>query len=171
MSAPSVIALAVGVAACVTDLRSRRIPNVLTLGSALAAVAYGGVTAGLPGVLSACGGWLLGVACFFLPFALGGLGGGDVKLVGALGAWLGPAATIWVVLYAGVAGGVAAVVVAVARGYLRTALRNVWLLLTHWRVSGIAPLDGLTLTGSRGPRLAYAVPILIGTAMTVWLRS
>ena len=34
--------------------------------------------------------WLIGVAIFFVPFALGGLGGGDVKLLGALGAWLGP---------------------------------------------------------------------------------
>ena len=39
-----------------------------------------------------------------------------------------------------------------------TALSNIWLLLTHWRVSGIRPLPAVTLQTTRGPRLAYAIP-------------
>jgi prepilin peptidase CpaA len=170
MAVTSVIALVVGAVACVTDLGTRRIPNALTIGSALAAFVYAAVATGWSGLLTAGIGWLLGIALLFLPFVLGGMGGGDVKLVGALGAWLGPTAAVWVVLYAGVAGGVLALVVAADRGYLGTAVRNVWLLLTHWRVSGLRPLDELTLATSRSPRLAYAVPIFIGTAATVWLR-
>ena len=49
----------------------------------------------------------------FMPFALRGLGGGDVKLIAALGAWLGPVNALWLGLYAGVAGVVMALVVAV----------------------------------------------------------
>ena len=45
------------------------------------------------------------------------------------------------------------------------------MLLTHWRVMGIRPVDELTLEGARGPRLAYAVPIAIGTLVTLWLKS
>ena len=44
------------------------------------------------------GGWLLGAALFFLIFALRGMGAGDVKLLAAVGAWLGPAQVIWVAL-------------------------------------------------------------------------
>jgi prepilin peptidase CpaA len=111
------------------------------------------------------------VAFFFLPFALGGMGGGDVKLMGALGAWLGAASVVWVALYAGMAGGVLALALAAYRGYLGTALRNLWLLLTHWRVVGARPLVSLTLEGSAGPRLAYAVPIFVGILVTTWLHS
>ena len=54
-----------------------------------------------------------------MPFALGGLGGGDVKLLGALGAWLGVTNVVWLALYTGVAGGVLALVVALWRGLSR----------------------------------------------------
>ena len=165
------IALTIGLVACVTDIRSRRIPNVLTFGGAAAAFGYHLATAGPGGLAEAIVGWLAGVAFFFIPFALGGMGGGDVKLMGALGAWLGTATTVWVVLYTGVAGGLLALVVAAYRGYLWTALKNLWLLLVHWRVVGVRPLKGLTLDGGSGPRLAYAVPIFVGIVVTTWLHS
>jgi prepilin peptidase CpaA len=168
MRAPHAVALLISLVACVTDIRSRRIPNVLTFGGALAAVILHGVTGGVTGLVTACGGWIVGAALFFLPFALGGMGGGDLKLLAALGAWLGPAETVWLALYTGVAGGIMAVGVACARGYLRQALSNVWLLLTHWSVAGIGPVHEVSLEGSTGPRLAYAVAIFVGTVVTIW---
>jgi hypothetical protein len=69
-----------------------------------------------------------------------------------------------------VAGGVMALVVALAHGYLREAWSNVRFLLTHWRVVGLEPVPQLTLATSRGPRLAYAAPILVGTMVMLWLR-
>lgn len=163
-----VLALAVGFAACVTDLRSRRIPNILTFGSAVCAIGFHLALSGLPGGIDALGGWATGVALLFVPFALGGMGGGDVKLMGALGAWLGPSTVVWVVLYSGIAGGVFALAVSAYRGYLPIAARNIWLLLAHWRVAGLRPLDELTLRNSKSPKLAYAVPIFVGTLMTAW---
>ena len=68
--------------------------------------------------MASAGGWLLGIALFFPFFALGGLGGGDVKLLGALGAWLGPTAVFHVGLYSAIAGGVMASLVAFRAGYL-----------------------------------------------------
>jgi len=166
----SSIAMGIGLAACVTDLRSRRIPNVLTFGAAVAALVYAGATGGWAGLGSATLGWLIGALAFIVPFALGGLGGGDVKLLAAIGAWLGPAGAFWVALYAGVAGGVMALGVALATGYLRRALSNVSLLLMHWRVWGLRPLSEVSLEGSEGPRLAYALPIFAGLVTTLWLR-
>ena len=166
----SAVVVSVGILACVTDLRSRRIPNVLTFGAAAAALVYGAVVGGWPGVASAALGWVVGAAAFFIPFALGGLGAGDVKLLAAMGAWLGPVGAFWLALYTGVAGGVMALAVALGSGYLRRALTNVSLLLMHWRVAGLRPLSEVSLEGSDGPRLAYALPIFAGLVATLWLR-
>jgi len=170
MTLAHVIAVGIALMACLTDLRSRRIPNVLTFGAALAGLVFQFATGGVEALGQAALGWLLGALVFLLPFALGGLGGGDVKLLAALGAWLGPADALWLVLYTGVAGGVMAVAVSARYGYLGTALQNVRLLLCHWQVAGIKALPEITLEGSGGPKLAYAFPILMGLVTSVWLR-
>jgi prepilin peptidase CpaA len=170
MTVAQAIALGLAAAACGCDLRTRRIPQVLTLGGAAAGVAFHLAGSGWSGAAGSLAGWALGIAIFAAPFALGGLGAGDVKLLGALGAWLGPADVVWLALYAGVAGGVLAIGVALATGYLSCALANIRLLLTHWRVNGLRPLPDVTLQNGRGPRLAYAVPILAGTMVRLWLR-
>ena len=77
MPVTHVVALAIGLAACATDLKSRRIPNGLTFGGALAALGYHLAVGGGSGLMGALTGWLAGIAFFFLPFALGGMGGGE----------------------------------------------------------------------------------------------
>ena len=158
----------VGLVACVFDLRTRRIPNVLTLGAAAVGVAYHGATGGLYGVLDSVGGWTVGALLFAPVFVLGGMGGGDVKLLAALGAWLGPWGSIGIAIFSGIAGGVLAVWVALSHGYTRTAFRNIRLLLMHWRVAGLKPLPTLTLDTSDAPRLPYALPIMVGLLVTLW---
>ena len=169
MEAHQLVALAVGATACVTDVRSRRIPNVLTFGAAAAGVLFHALAPTGSGGLTAVEGWLVGAAMFVVPFALGGLGGGDLKLLAAIGAWLGPAGAMWTGLYTGIAGGVMALVVSAYHGYLRQALSNVWFILQHWRVMGVQPLSGFTLDTARGPRLAYALPIFAGLVAATWL--
>jgi len=170
MSAIQVIVLCVAALAGAIDIRHHRIPNWLTLGSACVALAYHAVSGGSGGLIVATLGWFLGAAAFFLPFALGGLGAGDVKLVAALGAWLGPGDALWLALFTGVAGGLLALGFSLARGYLREAIGNLWLLLTHWRIAGVHMLPEMTLQHGRGPRLAYGVAIFAGTVVTVWMR-
>ncbi len=155
---------------CAWDLRTRRIPNALTFGAAAAAVVVAIVTRGADGAASSISGWFIGVGVLFAAYALGGMGAGDVKLLGALGAWLGPTDALWLALYTGVAGGVIALVWALAHGYLGQACRNLWTLFAYWRLAGVRPLAELTLQTSAGPRLAYATSILAGTILTVWLR-
>jgi prepilin peptidase CpaA len=169
MAQTALAALVLSMAACVTDLRSRRIPNVLTFGGAAAALAFHLIVGGPQAFLQALLGWTLGAAIFFPPFALGGLGGGDIKLLAALGAWLGPLAALWLAIYTSLAGAVMALAVALAHGYLGQALRNMRLLLTHWRIVGFGPLEGLTIASPKGLKLAYALPILVGTVLTIWL--
>jgi prepilin peptidase CpaA len=170
MGVAQVVSLVLATVACGWDLKTRRIPQVLTLGGALAGFVFHCVAGGPSAGIGSAVGWLVGIAIFFIPFALGGLGAGDVKLLGAIGAWLGPMNAVWVGLYAGAAGGVLAVFVAVTKGYLFQAVGNVGVMLAYWRLNGVKPLPEITLEHSRGPRLAYAVPILAGTMVTLWLK-
>ena len=165
---PSAV-FAISLIACVTDLRTKRIPNVLTFGAALAGLAAHTALEGSAGALTAAGGWFAGLVIFIPFFALGGMGGGDVKLLAALGAWLGPYETLYLALYSGVAGGVLAVAMALARGYLRVALANVLDMIRYWRESGIRPVPNFTLDTPNAPRLAYAVPMFLGVLVTLWL--
>ena len=156
--------------ACISDLRTRRIPNVLTLSAAAGALLFHLATGGWAAASWSLAGLALGALLFFPIFALRGMGAGDVKLLAAVGAWIGPGQVAFAALATSIAGGIIAVVVALSFGYLRNALRNVSLLLRHWRVAGVRPLPSVTLEGATGPRLAYSFPIAIGTMVTLWLK-
>lgn len=163
-------ALALCAAAVVCDVRTRRIPNVLTFGGALAAMLVLTALQGLPGLWHASTGWLVGCALFLPFFLLGGMGAGDVKFLAALGAWLGPGTILFVALYAALAGGVMAIVASLARGYFNRMFTNLWGLLMFWRIAGLQPMPGLTLRTAESPRLPYALAIAAGTGMALWLR-
>jgi len=161
--------LLTGAVACATDLAWRRIPNVLTFGAAAAGIAWQAWAGGTAGAAWGVLGWTVGLALLLPLYLLRSLGAGDVKLLAAFGAWLGPVAVIWAGLYGTIAGGVLAVVIAVLRGYAGTAYRNLYALLMFWRVSGVRPMDSLTLDTSQGPRLARAIPMFVGLVVTLWL--
>ena len=101
------IALGLGVAAVVEDLRRRRLPNWLTAGGAaggLACAAWGG----RHGLAMAAAGLAVGFL-LLLPFHwCGAMGGGDVKLMAAYGSLLGPSGILLAALFAAVFGGLSA---------------------------------------------------------------
>jgi prepilin peptidase CpaA len=163
-------ALFVSAVASVIDLRTGRIPNLLTLGAAVLGLLVAATTHGLPGMWGSLAGWLVGCGLFLPFFLLGGMGAGDVKLLAAIGAWLGPSTTMFAALYTGVAGGVMALVLSAARGYLTQLIMNLWGLLIFWRIAGVRPMPGLTLRTAASPRLPYALPIAAGTVAALWLR-
>ena len=143
-------------------------PNLLTFGAAISGGAVRVVNGGLPGTDDRSSAWVLGVALFLPFFALGGMGAGDVKLLAALAAWLGPADAVYLAIFTAMAGGVIGLGVTLLRGYTRQAFSNIWLMLMHWRVVGPKPVPGLTLSDGRAPRLAYAIPIAVGALCTLW---
>lgn len=91
------------------DLRSRRIPNVLTLGGSLVGLGANVAVHQAPGVVTSLTGWAVGVALLAIPFILGGMGAGDVKLLALAGAWGGPEFALYTMLFGAVVGGVIAV--------------------------------------------------------------
>jgi prepilin peptidase CpaA len=170
MSVEHLSALAIAAIACVFDLKASRIPNALTFGAALFALLFHAFAPQGNGIGFATGGLFAGLAVFFPIFALGAMGAGDVKLMAALGAWLGWQPVILVALYGSIAGGVLALGVAAAHGYLRQAFTNIRSLLTSWWLTGIKPVPPLTLEAAGALRLPYAIPIAVGLVVTLWQR-
>lgn len=96
--------------AIVWDLRYRRIPNVVCAFVFLSALAVRSVDQGGLAALSGVGVAALVVATLYRPWLLGGIGGGDVKLAAATGAWVGFARLPWFALTTAAAGGLVALV-------------------------------------------------------------
>jgi prepilin peptidase CpaA len=92
------------VAASFMDLRSGKIPNWLTLPAILLGVALSLLTGGRDGLFNSVTGLAVGSGLLLLPFVLGGMGGGDVKLLGAIGAFEGPVMTIRIFFLSAVIG-------------------------------------------------------------------
>ena len=162
--------LLLGVLASIWDIRTRRVPNVLTLGFPIVALVVHFATLGTPGLLDTAAGWAVGLVLFLPLFALGGMGAGDVKLLAAFGAWLGAWNAVETALAAGVIGGVLALGVALTRSYVSEAFMNIWHLLIYWRTVGFQAHPTLTLKSHDGPRLAYAIPISLGAMVALWVQ-
>ena len=168
-SLPVVFVTLTALAGCIHDLRTRRIPNYLTFGSAGVAMIFALTTGGWSGLAIAIGGWALGVA-LFIPFVLlRGMGAGDVKLLAALGSWVGPISLLSLTFYTAISGGVMAVLVVLWRRKLMTTFENLWLLVCHFKVVGLKPMSELSLENQNTVRLPYGLPIAAGTILTIWL--
>ncbi len=159
------MALAAGVVvATVVDLRTRRIPNVLT--ASMAAAGVGIAAAGLSGVsVWAAGlGLIVGLALMLPGHVLGATGAGDVKLMAAIGSLVGPVLVVKAVLFTLVAGGVLAVVVALRRRRLATTLAGTARLIA-------APTEARSeLTAApASSRFAYAPAIALGSVLAALL--
>ncbi|MBV8283528.1 MAG: prepilin peptidase [Candidatus Eremiobacteraeota bacterium] len=111
---PYVCSLIACAAAAVTDLRTRRIPNTIPLALALFGVTFN-VFGGWRPALSAVAAGILVLVVGTLPFSLGALGGGDVKLLAACGCVFGLSELLPLVVYTALIGGAVALVFLVLR--------------------------------------------------------
>lgn len=152
-------------AATATDLRTRRIPNVLTV--SLGALGIGFAAAGLTGIsgAAAVAGLVAGL-CLMLPgYLLGATGAGDVKFMAAMGAVLGPALVVSAFLFTALAGGALAVTVAARRRRLAATVAGTGRMLAG--PGAVAHEIGNATIGSRfayGPAIAFGslVAALLG---------
>jgi prepilin peptidase CpaA len=121
MSPQTWIVAAVGCAAMVDDLARRRISNWIPLVALLSGFAVHGMETGWRGALSAAAGASTGGALFLFFYLLGGLGGGDIKLMAGLGSLLGASLVLEAALWTAGCGGVIAAAVIAFR-----AVRRFW---------------------------------------------
>jgi prepilin peptidase CpaA len=147
-----------------TDVRSRRIPNWLTIGGAIAGLAVRGWAGPGPLVDGALGvGLGLLLAAPF--FAIGALGGGDAKLLMAVGAFMGPADLARASLLIAVVGGLVALVEAGRRGVLLPTLASCGSLLLSWVTLGRRGREPKTVGGER---LAVPYGVAIAAGSLLW---
>lgn len=123
MDGLTAIGLVLGCVATVEDLRRGVISNWLSVSALLAGLVCHFAAEGWPGLARASAGAVLGFAVFFLPYWMGGLGGGDVKLMAAFGALLGPVGALTAAILAAMAGGLMAVGSLLLRRGRRKAIR------------------------------------------------
>jgi prepilin peptidase CpaA len=148
------------------DIRTRRIPNWLTLSAVVAALGLRVLVGGsalLDGVLG------LGLAfALLLPlFAMGGLGGGDAKLLMAAGAFLGPKGFVVALLATALVGGLMSVVHAARKGVIVPALLNTGGLLKYVVTAGRSG-ERTTLATPGALSVPYGVAIAAGTLFALW---
>jgi prepilin peptidase CpaA len=161
--------------ATVVDVRTRRIPNWLTGALLLGGLAQSFFTSHTLTPLQSLLGMLCGFALTIVLFALRAVGGGDVKLMTALGAWLGPQLVLAVFLLEKVLGLVIVVSQCAWRGRLRTLLHNSALLavnLIHVRELGV---EHVAHTGhscnAMEKNLPFALPTLVATLLVLWVST
>jgi prepilin peptidase CpaA len=120
---------AVGTASTAIDLRTRRIPNVLTGTVALAGLALAADGLGAVTLAQALGGLVVGLLVMMPGHIVGATGAGDVKLFAALGTLLGPSGTLLAFFYSALAGGALALFVAMQRRVLRDTVARATVLV------------------------------------------
>lgn len=154
--------------ACVTDLRTRRIPNALVLIIGVVGLVMALIAAPSLHTLARFAGGVLAGFAIWIPFwLLGWLGAGDVKLFAAAGGWLGAGLALKAAVLAAITGGVLSLGwLAWARG-VGDATRSVALATMHPRMAsgpGLAPAD-------RKRQLPYGIAMAIGLSVIWWFPS
>jgi prepilin peptidase CpaA len=157
------------VATC-TDLRSRRIPNWLVFPFLVAGIAVSGWLGGWHGIGMSFAGLGLGAAVFGILAAMGGMGMGDVKLLAAIGAWVGPMQLLIALVVTGIAGGLMALCWAVAGGFVGQLFSGAGDLVFGLGKRGVAPHPELVLSNPLTRKMPYAPAIAVGTLISFFSR-
>jgi prepilin peptidase CpaA len=156
VTAQALLAGGVGIAACVDDLRRRRIANWIPVSAFASGVVLQTVQHGWRGAGSALLGTVAGASVFLIFYLLGGMGAGDVKLMAGFGALLGARRLFEAALWTAGCGGILALAV-IAGGLIRDL----------WRRSRAAgkPEASAEERGRQADSIPYAPAIAAG----VWL--
>jgi prepilin peptidase CpaA len=160
-----ILLLLLVVVASFFDIRKHRIPNWLSLAGVILAVALNTFLFETVGLWYSLKGLGLAFAIYFVLYLLRGMGAGDVKLMAAVGAAVGPFNWLGILFLTAVIGGVAALVLAASKGRMRRTFVNMWLLLLSLR-HGRAPYrdnPALDVGSEMALRLPHGVVIAGGT--------
>ena len=154
------VMVTVGIAT-VTDLRSRRVPNLLVGISFLAGMSFQLWAHGWAGLGTGAAGAGVALLLFGALFLLGGMGAGDVKLMAAVGSWLGFQQTLVALAMTSILGGIMALAWAIAGGFLGRLLADTAGLILR-RSSN----QDQTLANPRRRRMPYVPAIALGTLIS-----
>jgi prepilin peptidase CpaA len=151
-----------------TDLRSSKIPNWLTIPAMSASLLGHALVNGLPGMLFSLKGLGLGLALFFVLYVMGGMGAGDVKLLAAVGSFIGAERVLSAGLVAMLLGGLYAIAMMISYYGIRTSLKQAATILK----SCVLMPGSFSFTPAKAqPQLRYALVIGLGTLTSQWMEA
>ena len=162
--------LALVAVATFTDLRSRRIPNWLVLPFLTAGIALSIWFHGWSGLGQSLLGMALGGLLFGILAVMGGMGGGDVKLCAAVGAWIWWHQMLVALVLTGIIGGIMALCWAAAGGFLGDLFRGAGSLIFNAGKRGLKPDPEMNIDNPLARKMPYAPAIAIGTLMSFLAR-
>ncbi|WP_249869048.1 A24 family peptidase [Oceanobacillus saliphilus] len=148
----------------ITDLKSRKILNIITLPAIVVALIYHCLTAGFEGFAFSGLGFLVGLGLLFIPFIMGGIGAGDVKLLAAIGAWKGTMFILYTGIYAAIIGGLIALVILIKKKQLGLTIKS--MLFSLFFLKGTKGSLQISSNDDQSVSIPYAIPIALGTLLT-----
>jgi prepilin peptidase CpaA len=149
--------------AAVTDLRSHRIPNWLTYPAVVLGIGLHAASGGIGGCVFGLQGLFLGMGLLIVFYVLGGMGAGDVKLLGAVGSFLGPHGVFMAFLSTALVGGVLSLAVILRR-------RGVRGTTTYFQSTMYTAAAARTIAlpeGAERESICYGVAIAIGSCLSM----
>ena len=153
------------VSAAIIDVRSQRIPNYLTMPGWGIGLMYHVLASGKDGLIFSLSGLILGICVLLLFYFLGGMGAGDVKLMGAIGALLGWEGVLKAFLFSALVGGLYSIAAMARAGVLRKFIKNICETFRDFFLTqsiSYVPLNCKL-------KVCYGLPIAIGTVLSLWL--
>ena len=152
--------------AVIVDIRSHKIPNWLTFSSSIIAIIYHTCVKGTEGLLFSLKGLLVGIAVLIIPYLMGGIGAGDVKLMGVIGGFLGYGSVFIAFLCSAIIGGFYALMLLALNGHIKETLQRYGTMLKTFLLTQkfiyISPSSQ-----EKKPRLCYGVAIALGTIISL----
>lgn len=170
---PWVLAVIFALAAGLSDLRTRRIPNRLTVPALLIGLGVNAVAGGWHGFMQGLEGAAIGLGLLLPVVLLRGLGAGDWKLMGALGAFVGPNKTVEILLVSVFLAGGWGVVEMVRQRRVKSTLWNLWELVHGFVVFGLQPNPNISIDNPPLIKLPFGAVTAVATAVALsaaWLR-
>lgn len=156
-------ALFISLVGAIVDVKSARIPNWLTGGGLLVALGFHTYLAGWPGLETAVVAALAGGGVLFLPFVVGGIGAGDVKLMAAASAWVGIHHALALIFATAIAGGVFAIGYIAFHRRTSETLARVWQICRFHLLFGVQPHPDVTGPSADLMHFPYSVAVAAGT--------
>jgi prepilin peptidase CpaA len=153
------------IVAAIWDIRTRRIPNWLTLSGVVLGVGLNTFLFETAGLWFSLKGLGLALGVYFVLYLLHAMGAGDVKLMAAVGAVVGAANWFGILVLTSLAGAVAGLLLVAFKGRFRKTLGNIGIILTSLG-RGRAPYKEtpeLDVSTDQGMRLPHGALIALGT--------
>ena len=127
----NLLLIALFVSAAVTDFKWKKIYNLQTYTAIICGISLHSLMSGWDGALFSLSGFLVGSALLLVFFFMGGVGAGDVKLLGAIGALKGTTFVLWTMFYTGLVGGAMAISIIILKGAAGKMFKNMFRFLRH----------------------------------------